>query len=110
MAIIQEPSTLILQLMRFSFDAVRNTTLKLQNPVHCPRRVLLPSGTSYSITSVVNHIGEKTNSGHYNMILYEKENNNSFLLDDSVISILSNDQEMNDLSYIFIYTKDVNDK
>ena len=110
MAIIQEPSTLILQLMRFSFDAARNTTLKLQNHMHCPKSLQMPSGTSYSLTSVLNHIGEKTNSGHYNMILYDKENDNSVLLDDSLISILSDDQEMNDLSYIFIYTRDAEDK
>ena len=44
------------------------------------------------------------------MINYDKENNNSVLLDDSLISILSDDQEMNDLSYIFIYTQDAEDK
>ena len=110
MVIIQEPSTLILQLMRFSFDAARKTALKLQKHMHCPKSLQMPSGTSYSLNSVVNHNGEKTNSGHYNIILYDKENDNCVLLDDSLISILSDDQEMNDLSYIFIYTRDAEDK
>ena len=67
----------------------------------------MPSGTSYSLTSVLNHVGEKTNSGHYNTILYDKENGTSVLLDDSLISVLNDDQEMSDLSYMFIYTRDV---
>ena len=70
----------------------------------------MPSGTTYSLTSVLNHIGEQTNLGHYNIILCDKDNANSVLLDDTLISILSDDQEMSDVSYIFIYTKDVENK
>jgi uncharacterized UBP type Zn finger protein len=96
--------------MRFSFDGARDEILKLHNHMHCPKSLSMPSGTTYSLTSVLNHNGEKTNSGHYNIILYDKENDKSVLLDDSLISILSDDQEMSDLSYIFIYTRDVENK
>jgi hypothetical protein len=106
LSIVQEPRTLILQLMRYSFDAAKNEASKETDPVACPNNILLPNGTSYSLHSVINHIGEETNSGHYNVILHDKYANNFVLLDDSNISILNDSHDMNDLSYIFIYIKD----
>ena len=106
LSIVQEPRTLILQLMRYSFDAAKNEASKVTDPVASPNNILLPNGTSYSLHSVINHIGEETNSGHYNVILHDKYANNFVLLDDSNISILNDSHDMNDLSYIFIYIKD----
>ena len=98
--IIQEPSTLILQLMRYSFDKSTNEALKLSDSVACPVRITLPSGTIYSLNSITNHIGEDTKSGHYNVILHDRNNDNFVLLDDSAISIVDSINEVSKVSYI----------
>ena len=104
--IVQEPATLILQLMRYSFDVAKNEASKIEDPVACPKNLLLSSGTSYSLHSVINHHGEETKSGHYNMILYDKNADNFVLLDDSNVSFLDDSHDMNTVSYISIYVKD----
>ena len=81
---------------------------KVQDPVDCPQKLVLPSGTSYSFTSVINHIGEKTHSGHYNMILRDRDTNEFVLLDDTDIMFIPEDYfAISDVSYIFIYVKDL---
>ena len=52
-----------------------------------------------------NHTGENTQSGHYNLVLFE--NDKTILLDDANISYIDNyPQDMYTISYIFIYTAD----
>ena len=108
MSIVQEPSTLILQLLRYGFDANKKEAYKVQDPVDCPQNLVLPSGTSYSFSSVINHIGEETHSGHYNMILSDRENNEFVLLDDTEITFIPEGYfAISDVSYIFVYVKDL---
>ena len=92
--------------MRYSFDVAKNEASKIEDPVACPKNLLLSSGTSYSLHSVINHHGEETKSGHYNVILYDKNADNFVLLDDSNVSFLDDSHAMNNVSYISIYVKD----
>ena len=55
--IIQEPSTLILQLMRYKFDSVKKEISKIHKPVCCETSISMPSGTRYTLNSIINHIG-----------------------------------------------------
>ena len=58
----------------------------------------------YSLHSVINHLGENTQSGHYNLVLFDSETKKCILLDDSTISYADDSQEeMKTLSYICIY-------
>ena len=106
-SIINEPRTLILQLMRYKYNEIHHTVTKINAKINCPPRLVLPSGSTYHLSSVINHIGEDTTSGHYNTLLYDKENKKFLLIDDSTISNnITIDEDINRLSYIFIYIKD----
>ena len=105
-SVIEGPNTLILQLMRYKYEDVKQILVKISDAVNCPESVWMPNGISYSLISVINHIGEETKSGHYNMVLCDQVTHQSILLDDCVVSKVENlNQEINRLSYIFIYRK-----
>ena len=105
--IIQEPETLILQLMRYKFDSLKNQVSKIHRQVFCEKRILMPSGTQYILNSIINHIGENTTSGHYNLMMYDEEENSYMLLDDTNVSLLDVYHANSDVSYIFVYEKDL---
>jgi uncharacterized UBP type Zn finger protein len=102
-AIIIEPKIIILQLMRYKYDEARQRINKITDEVDCSDKLILPSESTYSLLSVINHIGEYTRSGHYNIVLFGDQ---LTLLDDDVISNYNIKEDMNRLSYIFIYEKD----
>ena len=68
------PSTLIIQLLRFSFDVSKNKTRKLHMPLNCPTTVSLKNCGMYQFNLVINHIGESSSSGHYNILLLDLVN------------------------------------
>ena len=77
---------------------------KIHNEVTSPPTLILPSGTRYSLHSVINHIGEDTQSGHYNVIMFEAEAEKIVLLDDTSVSYIDQlEEEMKKTSYIFFY-------
>ena len=45
-----------------------------------------PSGSVFTISAVINHIGETPKEGHYNIMLYDKINELYFSLDDRNIA------------------------
>ena len=105
-SVIQEPKTLILQLMRYKYEDVKQILVKISNAINCPESVLMPNGISYSLISVINHIGEDTKSGHYNMVISDQVTRKSILVDDCAVSKVENlNQEINKVSYIFIYRR-----
>ena len=77
--------------------------MAITDEVDCPEKLILPSESTYSLLSVINHIGEYTRSGHYNIVLFGDQ---LTLLDDDVISNYNIKEDMNRLSYIFVYEKD----
>ena len=103
-SLITEPGVLILQLMRYKYDDKQQKVIKLQQKVISPSRLILQKGTEYSLHSVINHLGENTQSGHYNLVLFNSEAKKSILLDDSTISYIDDSQEeMKKVSYVCIY-------
>ena len=99
------PSTLILQLKRFSYIEANGGATKLHVPVNCPLNLSLKDSAMYQLNSVINHIGNSPNSGHYNIIFQDKLNNDFILVNDSNIYYSSNITEINEVSYVVIYDK-----
>ena len=103
--IVCAPFTLIFHLLRFKYDENGKETVKLQNPVFCPTILTLPNGPTYVLNSVINHIGELSNSGHYNIVFFDKHQNKFVLLDDCEITNDVNIDDMAKMSYVATYTR-----
>ena len=68
----------------------------------------MPSGSTYILTSIINHHGEETKSGHYNTILLEKESEKYLFLDDTEISYVQDEYNgISDVSYICTFVRDI---
>ena len=104
---ITEPSTLILQLKRYTYDVEGQKIIKRQDEMECPKSLTMPSGSSFTLLSIVNHIGPSPAEGHYNVLLHDHRNDCYVLLDDLKISHAMNfNSDTRKLCYIIIYTKD----
>ena len=69
-------------------------------------QITLPSGSVFTISAVINHIGETPKEGHYNMMLYDKINEVYFCLDDrNITSHSSIPKDTNRTHYIAVYHK-----
>ena len=100
-----EPSTLIIQLKRYIYCSKQKKTKKRHDNIKNSKTIQLPSGGSYNLSSIVNHIGNLPNEGHYNVFIHE-ETDSFLFIDDLQISTYQNlTSEMNSQSYILIYTK-----
>ena len=99
------PTTLILQLNRFSYIEAKYAATKLHVPVNCPLNLSLMDSAMYQLNSVINHMGNTTNSGHYNILLQDKSNEDFILVDDIDMNYNSNITENNKVSYVVIYDK-----
>ena len=103
--ILAEPSTLIIQLKRYKYEERR--TIKKLDEIECSKKISLPSGSTYTISTIVNHIGERPEDGHYNVLIYDNINESFVLLDDlSVFYDVKVTSDLRSLSYIVFYTKD----
>ena len=106
--IIIDPSTLIIQLKRYDYDAEKGKATKKQDEIECSKIIKLASGSTYTISSIINHIGEKPEKGHYNTIIFDQSNDSFVLLDDLNVTFdVQITSDMNRISYIVVYTKDV---
>ena len=66
----------------------------------------MPSGNSYTLSSIVNHIGSNPADGHYNLYIYDKITDSYVLLDDLNVSYnVELSSETSRLCYIVSYTK-----
>ena len=86
--IFLEPSTLILQLKRYEYSRNEQKSTKINKKMMCPKTLNLPSGSTYSLCSVVNHIGETPAEGHYNVLIQNKREDSFVLLDDTSIQFV----------------------
>ena len=105
--IVTDPSTLILQLKRYKYDVDERKVRKRLDEVNCSKSLVMPSGSTYTLSSIVNHIGNTASEGHYNVLIYDKITDSYVLLDDLHVSYnveLSSDTSR--LCYIVSYTKD----
>jgi uncharacterized UBP type Zn finger protein len=64
-----DPAILILQLNRYDFNREINQIQKIHSPIECPPTLMLETGSFYTLSSIVNHSGERTHQGHYTVIL-----------------------------------------
>ena len=104
--IILDPSTIIFQLNRYEYNRDEEKVNKKHNQITCPIDIKLPSGSSYSLCSVVNHIGSSPKEGHYNMLLYNNHDDTFVMLDDTRIKFdCSMDVNMEKLQYLITYSK-----
>ena len=104
--ILCTPTTIILHLLRFCYDERLDETLKLMDKIVCPKHLTFPNGSTFVLRSVINHIGEQSTSGHYNILIFDEARNKFILLDDSEITDGVNiDEEMIQQSYVATYTR-----
>ena len=67
----------------------------------------MATGTSYTISSVINHFGDTPQDGHYNILINDVLSQKFLLVDDQ--SVNENVRDTSDLksaSYIVVYIKD----
>ena len=64
-----------------------------------------PSVTIFLNNSVINYSGESATSGHYTILLNDRTTSNSILVDDDHISHNIDVNEIDDVSYVAIYSK-----
>ena len=101
---ISDPSTLILLFKRYEFNKETNEYTKKHDPVVCPQELTLPSGSVFTISAVINHMGETPKEGHYTVMLYDKVNELYFSLDDTNITTHSSiPKNTNKTHYIAVY-------
>jgi ubiquitin C-terminal hydrolase len=106
MKFVSDPSTLILLLKRYEFDKETNQYIKKHDEIVCPQVLTLPSGTIFTMSAVINHLGETPKEGHYNVILYDKINDMYVSLDDTNITKHSSIPEITcKTHYIAVYHK-----
>ena len=103
--VICPPSTLILHLLRFKYDDIEAVTVKQQSPMLSPTKLFLPNGASYVLTSIINHIGEASDSGHYTIIVHDEPQHKFILVDDTRITDCVKLQDMVQMSYVVAYTR-----
>ena len=92
--------------MRYKYDETQQKVKKIHSEVVSSPNLILKHGTTYFLHSIINHNGENTQSGHYNVLLFQKESGQAILLDDVNISNIEDgyQQELETLSYICVYT------
>ena len=74
-------------------------------PINCSTTVSLKNCGMYELNSVINHIGESSTSGHYNILLYNPLNKQSVLVDDTDIDYNASLDTVNEICYVVSYTK-----
>ena len=106
--IVTEPSTLIIQLKRYKFNVNERKVIKRHDKIKCHKSLTMPSGSTYKLSSIVNHIGNSPNEGHYNLLIYDHKNDCYILLDDLNVTLdAENNCDISRSCYIVIFTKDV---
>ena len=105
--IITEPSTIIIQLKRYSYDEGKRMAVKKNDSIEITRSLNMASGTSYTISSIINHFGDNPKEGHYNVLIYDCRKDLFVLLDDQYVNQnVKITTDFKSSSYVFVYTKD----
>ena len=67
----------------------------------------MATGTSYTISSVINHFGDTPQDGHYNILINDVLSQKFLLVDDqSVNENVRDTSYLKSASYIAVYIKD----
>ena len=89
------PKVLLLHLKRFSSKSKDSSLIKF--PVSSP---LLLDSSKFQLSSVINHEGKSTSSGHY--VASVKDNGNWFSISDEKVSAL--ESVLSEKAYVLFYT------
>ena len=101
-----EPSTLIIQLKRYKFDIDERKIIKRHDVIKCEKSLTMPSGSTFILSSIVNHIGSSPNQGHYNVLIYDPLNDSYILLYDLHATYdVENNSRISELCYIVTFKK-----
>ena len=107
-SLIEAPEYLFVQLKRYMFDDITNTTRKVHTMVSfSPDETFqFNSEHQFKVVGVVNHHGESAHIGHYTAFLRNRNGLNSWTLhNDNIVSPAKfNDMKTNE-SYIFLLKK-----
>ena len=78
---------------------------KFHAPVSCPLALTLEGKAMYQLNAVINHMGENTSSGHYNISVIDVDYKSIILVDDLEIRRKPNTCDMDNVSYVVVYTR-----
>ncbi len=82
--------------------------IKRHDNVKCHKSLTMPSGSTYTLSSIVNHIGNSPNEGHYNVLIYDLKHDSFVLLDDlNATYDAENNSKISELCYIVTFEKNV---
>ena len=104
--IITEPTTLLIQLKRYSFKIGETIRRKRKDNIAISKEIRLVQGSSYTVASILNHFGDSPEEGHYNILIFDEANDSFVLADDLYVKQnvkISSDFQCS--SYIFVYTR-----
>ena len=104
--IINEPTTLLIQLKRYSYEREETIQRKRQDNIPISKEIRLAQGSSFTVSSILNHFGDSPEEGHYNILIYDEAKDSFVLADD--LHVNQNVKISSDFqcaSYIFVYTK-----
>ena len=103
---VRNPKTLIFQLKQFEYDPQLRRSFKKHGSIIIPYVIELPDSTKYKLSSIINHIGEEINFGHYTYLLVETSDETFTLVDDTQVTYAVRMTEvMAKTAYIMIYSK-----
>ena len=66
---------------------------------------MLGNGGSYALRSVINHEGEASDSGHYNIVIFDKPKHKYMLLNDIDITDNVNLNDLVQMSFVATYIR-----
>ena len=102
---VRNPKTLIIQLSRFEYEKKLRRSVKKHDSIMIPDKIDLPCGTTYSLLSIINHIGETPNSGHYTCLLPEASEDFIEVDDMQVRRPVKQTKQITRTAYILSYSK-----
>ena len=71
------------------------------------KSIKMANGSSYTVSTIVNHFGDCPQEGHYNILIFDALNEKFILVDDQYVNQnVKITSEFKSSSYIFVYTKD----
>jgi ubiquitin C-terminal hydrolase len=104
--IIKEPETLVLQILRFEYKIDDKNVMKKHDPLVFPIHLNFRRNSLYTLSTVVNHLGDYPQSGHYTSLIYDETSNEFILIDDdSIHTDFQLDKDLLEISYIVTYIK-----
>ena len=98
-SLISTPKYLFIQLMRFP----SHLSKKINTKVRPDNLLVLPNDEKFNLISIVNHLGSRARSGHYQAVI--KSGSRWIKCDDAVFFKTDLKNELSGSNYVFVYEK-----